>query len=162
MSKRIGYELPPEVVRTFDGENLEEKIGLGFLLVTRDDDGAPRPCLLSAGEMLATGSRAIRLGLWPGTRTARNLSQGEVILLCSVVSDSALYIRGRPYPLRSLSEAGLQSFEIEINSIETDVHEGMPVTSGITFSVETEPKEVVDTWAAQIAALREARREGSA
>ena len=69
MSRLIGETIPAELAEALDGEELERKIGPAYLLVTSDDDGTPRPCMLSAGEVLAVDERRLRFALWTGSRT---------------------------------------------------------------------------------------------
>ena len=61
MAKSLGDRLPQTVLRAFDGNDLEAKVGPAHLLVTVDPDGSPRPCMLSAGEVLAPDDRRLRV-----------------------------------------------------------------------------------------------------
>ena len=158
MSKLLGDTIPSDLLSELDGEGLEGRIGPAYLLVTSDEDGTPRPCMLSAGEVLAIGERSLRFALWPGSRTASNLGRGARALFCHVAPRRVLYVRGRTRPLAADPSVDLDCFELEVESVESDDHAGMPVTGGITFSVERgEPTAVVDAWRRQLAALRSAR-----
>lgn len=154
MSTRIGDALPREVIDALDGTQLERKIGPAHLLVTTDEDGTPRPCMLSAGELLAAGERALRLALWAGSHTSKNLSRGAPALLCYVTPGTVLYVRGRPRLLAGGGDSALDCFELGVESVESDDHPGMPVTSGLCFGIgEQDPVEVASVWARQLAAL---------
>ncbi|HEX9121754.1 MAG TPA: hypothetical protein VF984_00105 [Actinomycetota bacterium] len=154
MTRPVGDRLPPEILAAFDGSDLEGKIGPAYLLVSADPDGAPRPCMLSAGEILARDDRHLRVGLWPGTHTSENLARGAQIVFCFVAPGSVLYVRGPVRRLHATPEAQLARFEIEVGSVESDVHPGMPVTQTITFDVERDRTEVAESWRRQIEALR--------
>ncbi len=155
MTRTIGARLPPQVLDAFDGDELESKIGPAHLLVTVDPDGRPRPCMLSAGEIVAVDDRTLRLGLWPGTRTSTNLMRGSPALLCFVAPGVVLYVRGTARALEPVGDGTLARFEVRVDSVESDAHPGMPVTGGITFAVESgTPREVAASWRAQIEALR--------
>jgi hypothetical protein len=155
VSRLVGDRLPAEVVRAFDGSDLEGKVGPAQVLVTPDPDGTPRPCLLSAGEVLAVDDRTLRVALWPGTRTSQNLGRGVPVLLCYVAPGTVYYVRGRSRPLGPGPGSRLERFEVAVESVESDAHPGMPVTSGITFAVPgTEPARVAAAWEEQIRALR--------
>jgi hypothetical protein len=161
MSATVGTEVPEQVARLFDGTDLASKLGLGFLMVTVDKGGRPRPCMLSAGEVLVTGPETVRLGVWSGTSTARNLENGSDVLFCFVVPGTVCYLRGRARPLRCEPEARLDCFELAVESVETDSHAGLPVTSGITFTVtDPDPETVLATWTAQLNAIRDAEPAG--
>ncbi len=156
MSEPIGDRLPKEILRAFDGEDLERKVGPAALLITTDEDGTPRPCMLSAGEVLAPDDRRLRVALWPGTRTARNLARGSRALLCFVAPGTVLYVKGRARPLDPSASTGLERFEVAVEAVESDLHAGMPVTQGIAFAVEgRDVGRVVEAWRRQLAALRE-------
>lgn len=158
MARRVGDRLPPEVVAAFDGTALERMIGAAFLLITVDGDASPRPCMVSAGEVLSVGDRALRVALWPGTRTANNLDRGDTAVFGYVAAGLVLYVRARPLPLTVTSESPLRCFELVVDSVESDVHEGMPVTAGITFAVEEmDTDAVVSSWVRQLDVLRTAR-----
>ena len=141
----------------FDGANLEEKVGLGFLLISVDEDGSPRPCMLSVGEVLVTDSRTVRLGLWPGTRTVTNLARGGSTLFCFVTAGAVTYVGSHARPLQEPADATVSCFELSVDSVSTDLHAGMPVTAGITFAVE-EPAfaTVLSSWAGQLNDVRRA------
>jgi hypothetical protein len=157
MSKLIGNTIPPELLQALDGEQLDEKLGPAYLLLTADADGTPRPCMLSAGELLAVDDRRLRFALWKGSRTCENLGRGERILFCHVAPRTVLYLRGPARPLASDAELNLDCFELEVDSVESDDHAGMPVTTGISFAVERgDPAAVVAAWRRQIAGLRAA------
>ncbi len=153
LSSWVSTTLPRSVVEAFSGNDLQQKVGLAYLLVTTDPDGTPHPCMLSAGEILAVDDTRIRVALWPATRTAANMARGSRTLLCFVADHSVLYIAGTP---RSMPSAGrLERFEIEVTSVNADVHEGMPVNTGIRFDVEgLSLEQLVRMWSEQIDSLR--------
>jgi hypothetical protein len=156
VSKLIGDRLPAAVFQAFDGNDLERKIGPAYLLITSDPDGTARPCMLSAGEILALDDKRIRVALWPRSNTSANLARGSPALLCYVVHDSALYVKGIPRALGKAARSRLERFEIEVRSVESDIHPGMPVNEGITFALEgATPAEVAATWHEQVEGLRE-------
>lgn len=155
MAKSLGDRLPETVLRAFDGQDLEDKVGPAHLLVTVDPDGSPRPCMLSAGEFLAADDRRLRVLLWAGTGTCRNLAGGGPVLLCYVEGAEIVYVKGDPRPLPREGRGGFERFEIQVRTVETDRHAGLPVTGGITFGVEGGDRaKVARGWERQLAALR--------
>lgn len=157
MSEPIGDRMPEVVVRALDGTDLEAKVGPAHLLVTSDPDGTPRPCMLSAGEVLALDDRRLRLALWPGTRTGANLARGGSALLCYVTPGTVLYVRGTSRALPGPAVPGMDGFEIEVRSVESDVHPGLPVIGGLTFGVEgMDPGALIERWRSRLATLRQA------
>lgn len=157
MSKLIGDTLPDDLVAALDGTDLLGKVGPAYLLVTTDEDGTPRPCMLSAGETLALDGRHLRFALWRGSRTCANLVRGGRALFCHVAPRTVVYVRGRTRALDASPELNLDCFELTVDAVESDDHAGMPVTTGITFAVERDdPAVVVAAWERQLAGLRAA------
>ncbi len=155
MSTVLGERLPDAIVRAFDGERIEEKVGLGYLLVTSDPDGSPRPCMLSCGELLATDDRHLRVALWAGTHTSANLSRGSACLFCYMEEGRVLYVRGAPRRIGVLERHQVECFDIEVSSVEGDDHHGMPLTSTFRFAVTGQSMQsVVAEWQERLAALR--------
>lgn len=157
MSRLLGDTLPDDLVAALDGTGLASKVGPAYLLVTSDVDGTPRPCMLSAGELLAVDRHRLRLALWPGSQTSVNLARGGRALLCHVAPRRVIYLRGLARALAAGPDIDLDCFELEIDSVESDEHAGMPVTTGIAFAVERgDPAGLVEAWERQLAGLRAA------
>jgi hypothetical protein len=156
MSKLIGDRMPEEMVRALDGTDLEAKVGPAHMVLTSDRDGTPRPCMVSAGELLAVDDRRLRLVLWSGTRTGANLARGGTALVCYVTVGTVLYVRGTSRALPDVHVRGMDCFEIEVRSVESDVHPGLPVTGGLRFGLERMDRDsLVERWRSQLATLRE-------
>lgn len=153
MSTVVGTRLPGEILDRFNGNHLEDKVGLAYLLVTSDPDGTPRPCMLSAGEVLAPDDGHLRLALWH-SHTAENLSRGASCLFCYVAEGVVLYVRGRPASLGEIEGLDVECFEVEVSSVESDVHPGMPTADTIRFRIE-EPSlsEVIREWQDRLSRL---------
>ena len=155
VSTALGDRMPASVMAAFDGERLEDKVGLGYLLVTSDPDGSPRPCMLSCGELLAPDDRRLRVALWSGTHTCANLSRGSACLFCYVAEGVVLYMRGTPRHVGVLARHHVDCFDIDISSVESDDHPGMPATATFGFAVTGQSVEsVVAEWHERLAALR--------
>lgn len=155
MSKLLGEQLPPDILNAFDGDNIKEKIGLAYLLVTTDEDGTPRPCMLSAGEILAPDDRHLRVALWPGTTTSKNLARGSRVLFCYIAPGVVLYVKGQAAPLGPGPDSKLERFEITSEAVESDIHQGMPVKETVLFSIEdADTTKIAAEWGHQLEALR--------
>lgn len=151
MSARVSNVLPPEIQMEFDGKNLGSKTGLAFLVVTVDTDGSPRPCMLSAGEILAVDGRTLRLGVWPDSTTAANLRRGSRVVLCYVKPNTVLYVKGRAL---GTWDDQLLTAEIAVSEVAADEHPGFAITDGIRFRYQGSPEALVAAWSSQLAALR--------
>jgi hypothetical protein len=156
MSRDLGDQLPTEVLERFNGRGIESKIGYAYLLVTTDEDGTPRPCMLSAGEVLVTDDTHIRVALWPGTSTSRNLASGSRVLFLYIAPGQVIYAKGGPRELGRAPGSKLERFEITVDRVESDTHKGMPVRETVVFDIEgVEPSEIASQWRSQLEALRQ-------
>jgi hypothetical protein len=150
--------LPAGLVRALGDKALDPPDQPAFLLVTTDEDGAPRVSMLSVGELLVHDERTLRVALWPRTRTAGNLGRGGTALLTAVSPGSVIHVWTRSSRLVVPEDAGLECFELTATDVRVDLHAGMPVTSGITFRPD-DPGQAVASWRRQRALLAEARPE---
>lgn len=155
MSKHLGNKLPQEILTAFDGEDIASKIGRAYFLVTNDEDGTPRPCMLSAGEILAPDERHLRVALWAGTNTSKNLARGDRVLFCYIAPGTVIYVKGISAALGPGPDSKLERFEIIPETVESDIHHGMPVKETVVFSIEgMDRAKVASDWTHQIKALR--------
>lgn len=156
MSKQLGNRLPPEVVDAFDGRNLANKVGAGYVAATHDEDGQIRFCMLSAGEILVIDERTLRIGLWAGTRSSKNLKRGSPLNVCFVAPSTVLYIRGSARELDGPPSSGrMDGFEMTVESVISDAHAGLPVTHTIGFACEgMDEATLVREWKAKVQFLR--------
>lgn len=155
MSVRVGDRLPDTILRALDGRDLANQLGSAYLVITVDSDGRPRPCMLSAGELLAVDVRTLRAYLWPGTQTAGNLAARRRMLLCYVAPHTVYYVYGSPHELPAGETGGPGRFEITVESVYSDLHKGMPVRNGIVFGLEdADSADVLAGWQLQLDQLR--------
>jgi hypothetical protein len=161
MARLLGDRLPADLVGLFDGTGLDGRVGVAYPLVTVDEAGTPRLSMLSAGELLATDDRTIRVAMWPNTRTGGNLASGRAALLCVVEPDSVRYVRGSAVRLVPPPDATVECFALRVTAVESDSHEGMPVATPITFTAVTPGRdEVLAGWAVVLATLAAATGTG--
>lgn len=148
--------LPDELIRALDDTALADAEQPAFLLVTGDEDGAPRISMVSAGELLVRDERTLRVALWRGTRSAANLTRGGTVLFGAVSPGSVIYVRAKPERLVARETTELECFELAVTEVRADVHVGMPVTSGITFRTDA-PDQAATDWRRQRELLANAR-----
>lgn len=155
MSKYLGDRLPAELMAALDGHGLERKYGATYVVLTADPDGVPRPCMLSAGELLALDDRTVRVALWPNGRTGANLRRGGKLVICFVAPNLVLYVRGRPRELAPAHDPEIERFEVAVESVDSDAHEGLPVAHGIAFTSTPEiQRAMLEQWRKVLDALR--------
>jgi flavin reductase (DIM6/NTAB) family NADH-FMN oxidoreductase RutF len=155
MAKYLGDRLPAEFLSALDGRDLERKYGDTYIVLTADPDGLPRPCMLSAGELLALDDRTVRLALWPKGRTGANLRRGARVVICFVASNLVLYVRGHTRELAPGHDPEIERFEVAVESVDSDSHEGLPVAHGIAFTSTPEMRQtMLEQWRKVLDALR--------
>jgi hypothetical protein len=151
MPRSLGSALPAALAAALDGRRLAERVGDTYLLITTSEAGWPHVAMLSAGEVLAIGESALRLALWPQSRSTANLRRSGQALLTAVVPPAMYYVRLRIRPLADL--ARLAAFEAAIEAVEEDIVDYARLTEAIRFELAN-PAEVLTRWSATIAALR--------
>lgn len=158
MPRSLGRALPAELAAALDGRRLPERVGDTYLLITTPAAGWPHVAMLSAGEVLAVGEAALRLGLWPGTGSTENLTRSGRGLLLAVRPPATYRLR---LSCRALGEVPVEdrrlaAFDAAVEEVLEDVVGYARVTGGIRFEL-VDPPRVLAHWEAAIAALRGVR-----
>lgn len=157
MPRSIGNTLPPHVLTLFTGEDLVEREGLTFLLLTNTPDGWPHLAMLSVGEALATDERHLRLALWPNSTATGNLGASGRATVALVHQEAGYYIRlkaKRGADLNLPSGGHLAFFEGTVEDVQEDVAPYAVLESGVRFRLK-DPNSVLPRWRETVAALRE-------
>lgn len=140
MPRDIGAALPPEVVRRLGGDEIDrhaEKVVLAFSVGA---DGWPHPAMLSYFEVVALGSRALRLAPYADSRTTANLRRNGRLTLAIVDEGVACYVKGRVRAVRermeTLPHAALLECRVEsvlVDEADPEREGGAAVSGGVTF-----------------------------
>jgi len=155
MPRSLGSVLPADLAAALDGLHLEDRVGDTYLLLTTSEAGWPHVAMLSAGEVLTVGEGELRLGLWPGTRSAENLGRNGRGLLMAVLPPATYYVRLRVRVLGEVpaGDRRLAVFGATVEDALEDVVDYARVTQGIRFDLADAPR-VLAHWTAAIAAMR--------
>lgn len=150
--------IPDDVVRFFDGNDLERKVGLAAYLVTTGQDGWSHAAMVSPGEVLVEGDGAARLGLWPTSRTTANVRHTGRAVLLVILEHQPFRIR---LSLRETAEpsasTSLVCFVGTVVDVVRDVADYAVVDHGVTFTLK-DPTETVQRWKDTVSALRRLER----
>lgn len=149
-------ELPGALWELLNGERLEEQIGLTVQLLTTDGDGWPRTAMLSAGEVVATAPREVRLALWPDSASTANVARTGCCLLALVHAGSGWYIRcrgGRGPDLPLGDGRRLASFELSVEEVLEDRVAYARLVDGIRFELP-QADTVLQAWRETVTHLR--------
>lgn len=158
MSRSAGNELPPAIGELLGGEDLERALGLTVLLLTVDTAGWPRVAMLSAGEVLAVGPRALRLALWPDSASAANLERTGRATLAMVHAGAGWYLRCAGRRQADLALPGgrlLASFALTVEEALEDAVPYAELTHGIEFRL-ADRERTLAAWRDAVRAMRAA------
>ena len=152
MARSLGAQLPAILI-----EFLDSSAGTALLLLSIDDDGWPRQAMLSQGEVIVVDDRHLRLGLWPGSTTTRNLAARGQATMTTVCNGTGISVRlslQRREDLALARSGPLACFDATVEEATADEVPYADLTSGVTFRLH-EPDEVRARWTETRAALRE-------
>jgi len=124
MSERIATIIPPPLRFEFGSEQGSDKLCRALLLVTADENGAPRVAVLSYAEVKALDERRAAVAVNAGTRTHRNLERGSDALLWCVLDGAAYSLRG------SVRKVNGATFELTLEEVLRDFYPAQPMMSG--------------------------------
>lgn len=142
----------PKAVRVFlNGKDLERKQRDAMLLSTVTSEGFPHVAMISAGELVAISSSRVKLLVWKGTTSAKNMIQNHKATVTLVVEGKAYYIKfwlKKEAPVLS----GYELFTGEVAAVKEDHAKYAVLTSGIQFQLH-DSKQVLSRWKQSIAAV---------
>jgi hypothetical protein len=156
VSRRIGDTLPEQLAQALSGTDLASQVGRTYALLTADERGDVSVALLSAGEVVATDDRRLRIALWPGTTTTRNLMQTGRATLTSIEPAGSFYVRLDARRAADLRTASMSHavFDAHVTEVLADDVSYAAIVSGIRFDLK-DPAAVVERWQSTVDALRE-------
>jgi hypothetical protein len=93
MSKSIGGHLPPEILERLSGARLHDADRV-VVVCSVDDRGFPHAAILSDFEVVATDSCTIRIAVYGGSGTARNVRRDGRLTLLLIEPEFVYYIKG--------------------------------------------------------------------
>ena len=94
MSKSIGGDLPSELLERLSGARLHDAADRVVVACSVDERGFPHAAILSYAEVLAVDSRTIRIAVYGGSGTARNVRRDGRLTLLLIEPEFAYYIKG--------------------------------------------------------------------
>jgi hypothetical protein len=124
-------------------------------LSTTGPDGAPHAALISAGEVLATDSRTVRLALWPTSSTTANLRACGLGLLTLALGGTfvGIHLETTDFGDIEVGDSRLSVILTRVTSVWEDRVPYAELTNGITFGLRE--VSVPERWALTTRRLRE-------
>lgn len=145
-------ELPADLARQFDGEDLAAKTDLSAILATAGADGHPHLCFLSAGEILIAGD-AVLLTVHQGSGTIAALEQTGRGALFASAAAAIWELRLGARRMERGESAGTAVWVAAIVSLRTHRAPYADVHSLIGFTLR-EPEPVLERWRRQLLHMR--------
>lgn len=138
MSRRLGDMLTDDLMARFDPAQFRALSDRVLVLLSVDAAGRPHPAMVTHREATAKDPRNIRLALWKGSSTCRNLAERHGCTLVVVDAGLTYYIKGRADELRPTMDGlpYLTLFNLAVEEVLEDVEPEEPITSGITFRIK--------------------------
>jgi hypothetical protein len=135
-----------------------EVAGFTLLLLTVRDDGWPHQAMLSAGEVAADPAdpAAVRLAVWPGSTSTRNLAARGRATLTAVADGVAYALRLAVASAGEIEAAGarLAAFHGRVDAATADEAPYARLRDGVRFELVDEAATIA-RWRAVRAALAE-------
>lgn len=156
MTRRIGDALPDTFREALSGSDLQAQVGRTYILLTADEQADVSIALLSAGEILAVDDRRLRIALWPGTTTTRNLQRSGRGTIASIEHEHTYYVRieARRGPDVHAASMNHAVFEAHVVEVLMDDVSYATIEAGIRFDLK-DPAAVLGRWQSTVDALRE-------
>ncbi len=141
MTRLVGSQLPPDLVRRFSAETLERYAQNVVPIITEGEDGWPHPAMLSHFEIVARDAQNLRLATYADSRTTGNMRRTGKLTIVVLDAAMAYYIKGTVEELlpsmKSAPHNALLNVHVEqVLADHADVErEGEPtIASGMTYS----------------------------
>jgi hypothetical protein len=159
MSRDLGNELPEALLSLLDGRDLHSRLGKAILIATVDAQGRAHPALLSHGEVVALGTRKLRLATYRSSGTSDNLRRSGRLTLCLVETGMAYYVKAHAVEQGMPPAPALARFEATVEQVladqaREDLEPAARITRGIEFDAGKSAPEVLASWAAVLESLR--------
>jgi hypothetical protein len=135
MTEKLGNQIPPSSFSVLSSENSARTNDV-IILLTLDENGFSRPCLLSPFQVVATDRAKIYFEVYSESHTKLNLDRTGKAEMILQDSTGLLYLRGETRFLRTIgsSQAESQSlYSMTLLEVSRDVSEVAPINSHLTF-----------------------------
>ena len=152
MSTSVGKDVPDQVVVMLGGEQADEQVGKVILLLTVDEQGFPHAAQLSPGEILIRDKSFVRLAVFKGGRTLRNIADRSALALVIIEPELSCYIKGRgSVSDATISRGSTQPFEavrvdVAVEDVLLDSEAGAAITTGTRYSRDVPAQQELGEW----------------
>lgn len=146
--------LPPEVVKTLDGTDLETRSSEAIRLITVGEDGWPHAAQLSVGEVLAVNPAELLVAIWPHSHTTQNLRRDGRLTLALVANGALFEMRAHAtLEAEHNTKLDLVVFRVKIQLVREHRSTYADVTSGVSFRLHDRERTFA-RWRDQVNTLK--------
>jgi Pyridoxamine 5'-phosphate oxidase len=149
MSKLVGAQLPDELFRWL--RELDENAEKIIMVCTADEDGWPRPAMLSCLEVVAKDRRNIRLAPYKESNTTANMRRNGKLTMMVLDQRVAYYIKGTVEELHRdmQSSPHVSKLNMKVEQVLTDqadeqLEYGVYVAEGPTYRDPNLPTRIAE------------------
>jgi hypothetical protein len=125
------------------GASTNERDNCVISLLTVDETGHSRVCLLSPYQVIATTDSLLHFEVYRGSRTSKNLDRSANATLVIPELTGLLYVRGKVTSEQPSTESPQNTllYLFRINQVESDVSVAAPIYSQMRFDTSVIGKE---------------------
>jgi hypothetical protein len=137
MAEKLGKEISESCYSLLSCNNSARR-NFVIILLTVDESGFPRICLLSPFQVLSANRSEIYFVVHPDTHTKKNLDWTNKATLIIPESIGLLYVRGETKYLEDLktpSEESQALYSMKVVEVSRDSSEDAPINSQMMFDV---------------------------
>jgi hypothetical protein len=135
MTELLGNEITESCNSVLTAENGARR-NLVIIMLTVDETGFSRVCLLSPFQILSTSRSQIYFDVYSGSRTKKNLDRTQKATLIMSERSGLLYVNGETKYMEDLdpSDKNSQSlYSLKVLQVFRDASEAVPINSEMTF-----------------------------
>jgi len=140
MPKSIGGDLPSELLERLSGTRLHDVADRVVVVCSVDERGFPHAAILSYAEVIAVDRRTIRIAVYAGSGTARNVQRDGRLTLLLIEPEFVYYIKGTAAELSASMRCSPHNAKLSLavgdilhDSPDTGFEPDARITSGIRY-----------------------------
>lgn len=147
-------ELSAELYELLNGKELETKQHEAMMLMTVTEEGWPHTAMISVGEVIALDTKRVRLAMWSGTTTTRNMIRTEKATLSFAFAGQMHYIKLAltRLPVLPAAKHPRERFEAAIVGVRSDSARYADIETGIQIELK-DGESVLRRWQETLAEL---------
>lgn len=135
MSRDLGREIPEDLWEKLRSRDLAPLEGRALLILSLDGAGRIHAAMLSYRETASPDRGSIRLAMWRGSRTSKNMRANPNVTLVAVDDTMSYYLKGKVSVAKEEATTfrGCSVYHFSVDQVLEDREPHLPITGGITY-----------------------------